>query len=94
MKKWVLMMALCVAPGTSAIADTLLLDGINASPANSGSGVMRPKRGATMSEVTAQFGEPKTTKGPIGEPPISRWEYPAYTVYFEYDRVINAVVHR
>ena len=30
----------------------------------------------------------------VGEPPITRWEYRNMIVYFEYDRVIHAVMKR
>lgn len=85
---------LCAASSMQAGADTLLLDAIDASSSNDQAGVARPARGAAMSKVTAQFGEPSTTKPAVGEPPITRWVYPAYTVYFEHDRVIDVVVHR
>ncbi len=29
----------------------------------------------------------------MGDPPITRWVYPDFTVYFEYQYVINAVSH-
>ncbi|MDJ0740616.1 MAG: hypothetical protein QNJ91_12945 [Gammaproteobacteria bacterium] len=88
--------ALAILASTSlpATADTLLLDAINAAPTNSQSGVQRPARGSSMANVSAQFGEPSSTKAAVGEPPISRWIYPAYTVYFEHDRVIDVVIHR
>lgn len=57
-------------------------------------GVERPHRGATMAAVEQQFGAPKTKLAPVGEPPITRWVYDDFTVYFEYDRVIHAVIHR
>jgi hypothetical protein len=28
----------------------------------------------------------------VGEPPISRWEYTGYTVYFEHDLVLHSVI--
>jgi hypothetical protein len=28
----------------------------------------------------------------VGKPPISRWEYPGFIVYFESDHVIHSVV--
>jgi hypothetical protein len=28
----------------------------------------------------------------VGRPPISRWEYPGFIVYFEHEHVIHAVV--
>lgn len=72
----------------AAQADTLLLEGIeDAAP----SAESRPKSGATMDQVEARFGMPTEKLAPVGDPPITRWEYPGFTVYFEYDRVIHAV---
>ncbi len=51
-----------------------------------------PARGATKARVEAQFGAPTSVEGPNGEPPIYFWEYPHFTVYFESDYVIHAVV--
>ena len=86
--------ALFAASSVPAAADTLLLDAINASPANNEAGIARPARGASMAGVTAQFGEPDSSMPAVGEPPITRWVYATYTVYFEHDRVINVVLHR
>ena len=47
-----------------------------------------------MDNVLAAYGEPKQCSGPVGEPPISHWVYPDFVVYYEYDRVIHAVVPR
>ena len=52
----------------------------------------RPTRGMTAKSVEAKFGEPESRKAPVGDPPISSWEYKDFVVYFEYDRVIHAVV--
>jgi len=30
----------------------------------------------------------------VGQPPITRWDYPTFSVYFENDRVIHAVAKR
>jgi hypothetical protein len=57
-------------------------------------GVERPTRGATMATVEQQFGAPASKLAPVGEPPITRWVYDGFTVYFERDRVIHAVAHR
>jgi len=94
MKLTGLALALAVATSVPAYADTLLLDAIKAAPPNSSGGVMRPRSGASMTDVVAGFGEPSSKKDAIGEPPITRWVYPQYTVYFEHDRVIDVVVHR
>jgi hypothetical protein len=55
-------------------------------------GIATPARGMKMSEVAAQFGNPVTKVPAIGKPPISRWEYQGFVVYFEYDHVIHTVV--
>ncbi|MEM8815349.1 MAG: hypothetical protein AAFX56_02440 [Pseudomonadota bacterium] len=54
----------------------------------------RPARGMTEARVEAKFGSPVSKVAAVGEPPISRWEYPGFIVYFEYDRVIHAVSKR
>jgi len=73
----------------SALADTLLLDGIDAV---SSSADLRPARGINMDRVEAQFGPPTIRQSAVGDPPIERWEYPGFVVYFEYQYVIHAVV--
>ncbi|MEO0997462.1 MAG: hypothetical protein AAFX58_08085 [Pseudomonadota bacterium] len=54
----------------------------------------RPERGMTMKAVERSFGAPETRRSAVGDPPITRWVYPGFTVYFEYDRVIHAVATR
>lgn len=56
------------------------------------SDVNTPSRGMTMSQVASKFGEPVTKVPAVGKPPISRWEYPGFVVYFEHDHVIHSVV--
>jgi hypothetical protein len=51
-----------------------------------------PKRGLSKAQVEQRFGAPARQVGAVGEPPISRWIYSKFTVYFEGDRVIHAVV--
>ena len=80
----------CLAAFGAGQADTLLLDGIDAR----GAGDLRPTRGMSMDRVEARFGAPVARQPAIGEPPISRWEYPDFTVYFEYRFVIHAVQKR
>lgn len=62
-------------------------------PPNTAEGVMRPTNNMTMDEVRTKFGEPNSELAPVGNPPITRWVYDNYTVYFERDRVIHSVVH-
>jgi len=70
-------------------ADTLQMDGVSGSADS-----MRPARGMTATNVEAKFGAPDAKAAPVGDPPISRWEYKDFVVFFEYDRVIHAVVKR
>jgi hypothetical protein len=52
----------------------------------------QPSRGMSMAKVEAAFGAPTNRVPAVGEPPIARWEYPAFVVYFEHDRVLHSVV--
>jgi hypothetical protein len=54
----------------------------------------RPRSGMSKDQVSAQFGAPGEMVAAIGEPPISRWVYDHYTVYFENNQVIHSVLHR
>ncbi|MGB3610409.1 MAG: hypothetical protein WA987_08535 [Cellvibrio sp.] len=57
--------------------------------------IVKPRTGVTKAKVAEQFGEPLSKQGPVGEPPISSWEYADFVVYFEYDHVIHSVAkHR
>ncbi|AKS41907.1 hypothetical protein [Wenzhouxiangella marina] len=51
-----------------------------------------PVNGLTMDEVEARYGEPLDRRGPVGDPPITRWDYEDYSVYFEYRIVIESVL--
>lgn len=53
-----------------------------------------PENGLNMSEVEQRYGRPNERRAPVGEPPISRWLYDDYSVYFEHDLVIESVLHR
>lgn len=94
MKRWILASILTLGMVAGTQADVLLLDAIAAAPPNSSAGVLRPQSGQSMDSVRSSFGEPTSMMGAVGEPPITRWVYPAYTVYFEHRNVINVVVHR
>lgn len=50
-----------------------------------------PVKGELKSVVEKLFGAPNEKKAAVGEPPISRWVYNDFTVYFEKDRVIHSV---
>ncbi|MDN5871256.1 MAG: hypothetical protein L0H73_11130 [Nitrococcus sp.] len=50
-----------------------------------------PVRGTTMGQVKQHFGMPRRIFPAVGEPPITRWVYPQFVVYFERDWVIHSV---
>ena len=81
-----------LAPAHPAAADTLLIQRTQAA-----SQADLPRRGASMASVEARFGAPATKHAPIGggsasTPPITRWDYPTFSVYFENSHVVNAVL--
>jgi hypothetical protein len=70
-------------------AQTLDMEGVA-----SGSDDARPSSGMTAASVESKFGAPEAKVAPVGDPPIARWEYKDYVVFFEYDRVIHTVIKR
>ena len=83
---------LCAAGAASA--DTLLVERAQAK-----AHVTLPERGLTAAQVQARFGAPTQRLEPRGGqkrqwPTINRWVYPQFTVYFERDRVIDAVLNQ
>ena len=69
--------------------DTLDMQGIDTAGNTS-----RPTRGMSVAKVEQDFGSPVDRRSAVGEPPITRWEYPGFTVYFEHQFVIHSVVNR
>jgi hypothetical protein len=56
------------------------------------SDVARPARGMNMKTVEAKFGAPQERHPAVGKPAITRWDYPTFSVFFENEFVIDAVV--
>jgi len=84
----VLLACTCVTAG-SAVAETLVVDDHVTLCESS---IDRPKRGTTMNQVEAHFGAPVERHPTVGKPPITRWDYAGFSVFFEGDRVIHSVV--
>jgi len=53
-----------------------------------------PQNGASMAEVRSKYGEPATAAPAVGDPPITRWDYDRWSVYFEHDLVLFTVLHK
>lgn len=80
-----------LAAATTASAETLLIDRVQQEHT-----AAMPSRGMTMTQVEARFGAPSERLDPRGGqkhqwPTINRWTYPAFTVYFEKNHVVDAV---
>ena len=89
MKTTMLVALLCgFASSGAAIAETLV---VNDQLSLRDSTVERPKRGSTMTDVEKHFGAPVEKHATVGTPPITRWDYSGFSVFFEHDRVIHAV---
>jgi len=95
MQTRILAALLCGCALTSAaVAETLV---VNDDVQVRDSQLDRPKRGLTMDQVEKQFGAPATRHATVGgssqaQPPITRWDYNGFSVFFERDRVIDSVV--
>lgn len=79
-----------------AAAETLLIERVQ----NEQSAPL-PARGDRMAQVEARFGAPSqkypAVAGPGSRkhnPPITRWAYQNFNVYFEYDHVVDAVLNK
>jgi hypothetical protein len=88
MTRMVLMLILLSAPAFLS-ADVLLIEQVRQA-----GGMSVPQNGQTKAEVEAAFGAPQTTSDPVGDPPITRWTYPHWTVYFEFDHVLFTVLNK
>lgn len=84
-------LALVVLASSVSYADTLLLAAIQV---DAQTATTRPQAGMSMTAVESQFGAPAERRAAVGQPPITRWDYAAFSVYFEHDRVIHAVARR
>lgn len=52
-----------------------------------------PKNGQSKADIEKKYGAPVKRHQAVGDPPISRWDYDSYSVYFEYDLVLYSVLH-
>lgn len=88
MTRMVLTLILLASPALLP-ADVLLIEQVRQAE-----GMAVPQNGQSKAEVEAAFGAPKDTTGPVGDPPITRWTYEHWTVYFEFDRVLFTVLNK
>lgn len=55
-----------------------------------------PAKGSSMASVNREFGAPKVRHPAVGgdspkHPPITRWDYESFSVFFENQHVVDAV---
>ena len=84
--------ACLLAAALPASAETLLVQ-----RAQAASHANLPHRGQSMAAVEAAFGAPAQKHAAVGggsvhTPPITRWDYPTFIVYFENSHVVNSVL--
>ena len=83
-----LLAAGAVAP-PAARAELILVDG---QVALRQADVPTPTRGMTHAQRRGALRRARDPRAAVGQPPITRWDYPGFSVYFEHDRVLHTVV--
>jgi hypothetical protein len=76
--------------GTVSMAETIV---VNDQVTVRESTIDRPAGGMSMQAVESRYGAPQERHAAVGKPPITRWDYATFTVFFENDRVIHTVVN-
>ena len=87
----VLMLTICAGGVAWAQGDTLQMGGVDQSRFEAAG---KPGRGMSQDRVRSVYGAPNSTEAAVGDPPISRWHYDEFVVFFEHDKVIHAVSKR
>ncbi len=68
-------------------ADVLLIEEVRAA-----GNMDLPKNGYSKTDIESRYGAPAQRHPQVGDPPITRWDYDHFSVYFEYDLVITSVL--
>lgn len=92
MRPTLLALALLLPASFATQADVLVMP-----ESGSAAAVAKPRKGSTMKTVLNQFGAPSKKYATVGgssaqQPPITRWDYPAFSVFFERTHVVDTVV--
>ncbi len=74
----------------AGISETLIIDAVKLEKMKN---IPQPQRGESMAAVKQEFGDPLQIHAAVGNPPITRWDYKQFAVYFEYDHVITTVIN-
>lgn len=85
-----MLLGVMIVTGKSQVsADVLLIEEVRQSE-----NMQLPDNGLSMDEVRSRYGEPDDAIAAVGDPPITRWDYDRWSVYFEYDVVLFTVLHK
>ncbi len=78
-----------LSPATALNADVLLIEEVRQAER-----MQLPVNGMSKDDVRSRYGAPAQTHAPVGDPPITRWDYEQWSVYFEYDLVLFTVLKK
>ncbi len=88
-------LARLLVPAMMLVASVAAAQNLNTAPADKPAVLPdTPNRGASMTQVESRFGTPAQRHAAVGQPPITRWDYPQFSVFFEHDKVLHAVIVR
>jgi len=89
------LLSILVAVGSLISAPIAMSESVSMQVSDQGDQYQQtPNNGQKMENVEIEFGTPIQKISPVGEPPITKWVYQGFTVYFEHEIVLHTVVHR
>jgi len=80
---------MALLPAGNLAADVLLIEEVRQAER-----MELPVNGMKQADVKSRYGAPVKADPPVGDPPITRWDYDGWSVYFEYDLVLFTVLHK
>ena len=90
--RFIVLLSACIGATFALASAAMAQEQTAAAQSTAASAPTHPARGSTMETVKAKFGAPTQEAPAVGRPPITRWEYPGYTVFFENDKVLHTVI--
>ncbi|WP_039917651.1 hypothetical protein [Cellvibrio mixtus] len=84
-----LLLTAAILPAPSSIAEEIRIP--VGEQAKTQPAIDMPTKGMSKERVKSLFGEPLEEVPAKGQPPISRWKYQEFTVYFDSNTVIHCV---
>lgn len=89
------LLSILIAASSIMFAPTAIAESVSMQVSEQGDQYQQtPNNGQKMENVEIEFGTPIQKISAVGEPPITKWVYQGFTVYFEHEIVLHTVVHR